>query len=252
MAAKERVSAYVVIPSWVYFYPKLPDKSRLLYGLISSMCNHKGYCWARNETLMGYLGECSERTLQRHLKSLQDIGAIRVEEGQGGSGVQRKIYITDVPHNPDKNDGVNPDKNDGVNPDKNDGVTPSKMSPRIITNNNTPIVPKGDKSNDPMDDPLFEEFWNEYGYKVKRKTAERAWNKLHVSDHPGLFDAIMAGLARAKASRQWQDGYAPHPSTWLNGERWKDEIPDAPQPMTTANQTTPELGKAEPKVEVWA
>jgi hypothetical protein len=43
---------------------------------------------------------------------------------------------------------------------------------------------------------------------------------------------ILAGLEKAKQSRQWmKDGgaFIPHPTTWLNGERWNDEVVEGQQ-----------------------
>jgi hypothetical protein len=40
---------------------------------------------------------------------------------------------------------------------------------------------------------------------------------------------MLAALAKQKVSREWTQGYVPHPTTWLSGRRWEDEIP-AEQP----------------------
>lgn len=45
---------------------------------------------------------------------------------------------------------------------------------------------------------------------------------------------VMAGLRRWKASEQWtkdKGKFIPHPTTWLNGERWNDVIPCEVAPM---------------------
>jgi hypothetical protein len=69
----------------------------------------------------------------------------------------------------------------------------------------------------------FEKFWTEYPNKVAKKKALDSFSRID----PKLFDAIMAGLAKWKLSAQWQkDGgqFIPHPTTWLNQERWNDEV----------------------------
>jgi len=76
-----------------------------------------------------------------------------------------------------------------------------------------------------IDTTLFERFWLEYPNKKAKKKALQSWDKLKVGEP--LFENIMAGLSKAKVSSQWQkDGglYVPHPATWLNQERWNDEI----------------------------
>lgn len=74
---------------------------------------------------------------------------------------------------------------------------------------------------------LFAKFWRLYPNKKGKTAAEKAWTKLRVSDD--LFTLITQGLAKQCVSAAWvKDGgqFIPHPSTWLNGKRWEDEIHD--------------------------
>jgi hypothetical protein len=69
----------------------------------------------------------------------------------------------------------------------------------------------------------FEEFWIQYPKKVEKKMAEQKWNRLP----PEKQRLAMADLPARKLSRLWQkDGgrYIPNPTTYINGERWNDEI----------------------------
>ena len=77
---------------------------------------------------------------------------------------------------------------------------------------------------------LFEIFWKSYPRKKAKQTAERAF---HKKVKPEQFQAIMKALEAQKRSADWQkDGgkYIPYPATWLNGERWEDELEEAPPP----------------------
>jgi hypothetical protein len=81
------------------------------------------------------------------------------------------------------------------------------------------------KTRKPKKDNRFNEFWLAYPRKDAKKDAQKAWGKL--SPEEDLFQEIMDGLRRAKGSRNWikdNGQFIPLPSTWLNGERWKDEI----------------------------
>ena len=89
-----------------------------------------------------------------------------------------------------------------------------------------PPNPPGGMAGDVHDDG-FDAFWSAYPRKAAKSAAAKSWAKLKAS--PDLQDAVMAGLDRAKASRQWaKDGgaFIPHASTWLNQRRWEDE-PDS-------------------------
>ena len=89
------------------------------------------------------------------------------------------------------------------------------------------------------EDRHFESFWAAYPRKEGKKSARKAWDRLKPD-----FDQrvkIMDALQVQKASDQWtRDGgqFIPHPATWLNGERWKDEtvVPARASPAVPAQQ----------------
>lgn len=66
----------------------------------------------------------------------------------------------------------------------------------------------------------FARFWEAYPHKVGKRAAETAYDRaLRRADAA----AILAGVGRAGASRQWGEGFIPNPATWLNQDRWLDE-----------------------------
>ena len=76
----------------------------------------------------------------------------------------------------------------------------------------------------------FEMFWAAYPRKVCKKAAEAAWRK--ISPNAELATQIVSAVyAQRLDDRDRQ--YIPHPATWLNGERWTDEVapPLVPQPQ---------------------
>lgn len=78
--------------------------------------------------------------------------------------------------------------------------------------------------------PGFDRFWQAYPRKTAKPQAAKAFARLRP-DEP-LLSRMLAALALQRQSAQWQrdDGqFIPHPSTWLNGRRWEDEV--SAQPM---------------------
>lgn len=72
----------------------------------------------------------------------------------------------------------------------------------------------------------FSAFWSLYPRKVGKDAAWRAWQKLKLTQED--CTVIAAALEWQKKSEQWtREGgqYIPHPSTYLNAGRWKDEQP---------------------------
>lgn len=75
--------------------------------------------------------------------------------------------------------------------------------------------------------PTFDEFWQIYPRKDSKKAAQRAWDKL--SDE-NKFKAMQGLRNLVQHSKQYQSReFAPHASTFLNGERWNDEIDEPDQ-----------------------
>jgi hypothetical protein len=74
----------------------------------------------------------------------------------------------------------------------------------------------------------FEKFWEEIPTRIGKGSAWRAW--LAALKRGASVAEIMAGIEkyrRYESRRAGQAGYRPlHPATWLNQDRWADELPD--------------------------
>lgn len=84
------------------------------------------------------------------------------------------------------------------------------------------------------DNNTFGRFWDEYPRKTAKKMAERAWMKIKMTNE--LYAKIMAALEEQKRSQQWtkDDGrFIPHPATWINQERWEDQMNIRPTAAAT-------------------
>lgn len=81
----------------------------------------------------------------------------------------------------------------------------------------------------------FDQFWKLYPRKVKKSLAQKWFEKKKPDSE--LFDSIMASLKKYRESPQWTKDngkFIPHPSTWLNQERWEDEIEEVKEQKTNA------------------
>jgi hypothetical protein len=78
---------------------------------------------------------------------------------------------------------------------------------------------------------MFNDFYKLYPKKVARKDAEKAWNKLTYEQQTQALTAITNHVAYWNATNT-EKAFIPHPSTWLNGFRFEDEIemPEAKKP----------------------
>ena len=93
---------------------------------------------------------------------------------------------------------------------------------------------KRGEENNPYSPQDFERFWEAYPKKKSKGQAEKAWQKISLSEH--LLETILSVIEIAKTSEDWQKEngkYIPYPATWLNAKGWLDEY-------TPANKKTVE------------
>jgi hypothetical protein len=80
----------------------------------------------------------------------------------------------------------------------------------------------------------FDKFWVVYPRKVNKGLAMKAWEKAASKAAPAL---IIAAVEAWKVSKDFPDDeFIPHASSWLNGERWTDELSDRKQVVTQAER----------------
>jgi phage replication O-like protein O len=74
-------------------------------------------------------------------------------------------------------------------------------------------------------DPDFDTFWSAYPKKRDKGNALKAWRKLNGT-RPTL-EVILKAITDQKQSADWTKDngqFIPYPATWLNGQRWEDEV----------------------------
>lgn len=87
-------------------------------------------------------------------------------------------------------------------------------------------------------DRLFEEFWTTYPRKTDKANARKAWDKALRTTEGRVIIAAAAAYAATKPEPK----FTAHPTTWLNGERWDDELARSPtdQPRRYLPEAPPE------------
>jgi len=102
---------------------------------------------------------------------------------------------------------------------------------------------RGHHESDPSLRERFERFWTAYPRKEGKQPAWRVWLRLKPTEE--LTARMIHAVDRWKQTDQWRKEagkYIPHPATWLNGERWEDELPTEPlNPSPNPRPTRPNL-----------
>ena len=72
--------------------------------------------------------------------------------------------------------------------------------------------------------PTFADFWLLYPKRIARMEAEKSWRRLSPSQ---ALDAVTALVSwRGVWLAEGRIQFVPNASTWLNQQRWTDELPE--------------------------
>lgn len=91
--------------------------------------------------------------------------------------------------------------------------------------------PNNPNKNNTSADADFEQFWKVWPAsprKMAKQKCLQVWKRKKLGKY---VDQIVANIKALKTSKQWVDGFEPAPLTYLNQDRWADEvIVEKPQP----------------------
>jgi len=82
---------------------------------------------------------------------------------------------------------------------------------------------------------MFDEFWSLYPRKIAKAVARKAWQRLSEEQQ------LMAAKAIDEHCQYWNAketelDFIPHPATWLNQERWEDELVIEPKKVKESKE----------------
>ncbi|MFA5385357.1 MAG: hypothetical protein WC364_11985 [Eubacteriales bacterium] len=92
----------------------------------------------------------------------------------------------------------------------------------------------------------FDLFWGIYPKKVGKGAARKAWEKKKCNT---IKENIMEAVKNQREWEQWvkEEGqFIPHPSTWINEERWNDE---GMEKINNTNNINKRLAETERKMK---
>jgi len=92
-------------------------------------------------------------------------------------------------------------------------------SPR--TDNGQRKLSKVKLSKDNINNTPFDLFWKEYPNKENKKKAKEIWKRKNLDTS---LQEIIDFIKKARETDRWKKGIIPHPTTFLNQERWEDDL----------------------------
>lgn len=176
-----------------------------------------------------------ERQVKRHLADLAEAGWIekdrRARRGDGTLGVWFYILkvggvVSDIPArsqgsptSPGERTPTSPGEGSWTTPQELEGELEGELESSRSAPPSAPSVP----------DP-FDAWWKEYPRKVgkpKAMSAYRTATGRKKVPPEVLLEALRRWAAYWKAKNEPE--FIPHPTTWLNQERWNDPVPALPR-----------------------
>ncbi len=206
--------------NWAYDQKAGSRLNKSVLVALANQANKAGRCWPSINYIAGRL-EASRRGVIKCLNTLEEIGLI-TRLARGGNGTGRKSNVYKLPidqitlhaeqraliaHSRKVHSGVGQSALD----DMQCALNAPKQSINSKKNNHSLTKSRG-----------FDKWFPFYPKQVKEKEARAIWIRKNLES---MTDELIADIkTKAQKDRQWLEGYAPDPTTYLNGERWDDEI----------------------------
>lgn len=232
MSAPQLEDGYLRIANSLYdAILAYPFNSRTLKVVLSVIRKTYGYGKKEDDMSASQISELcgiSRQHVTSALNELQHLNIISKRIGKYGSVVGiNKNFDTWIAR--PKSVQVSQTGTDVPNQDMSQSGTPTspESGHLLVPNRDTQkTTPKDNyqKTNAHALTARFEQFWLAYPKKKSKGQAEKTFAKINPDEQ--LLTAIIAGVRRARTSRDWRKDagqYIPHASTWLNAKGWEDE-----------------------------
>lgn len=199
----------------------------LLHLALADFANDEGICWPSVRTL-AKKSRCSEQWVRKGIRRMIEDEFVEVMEQGIGRGNANRYRLRPLSK---KDETQMRDSEKGATTEDERGN--SERSESYIGNRHEP-------SSSIIE--AFEAFWRAYPRKVGKGKARQAFAKIMTrKDAPSLHD-LLASIEAYRSSIS-EPRFIAHPTSWLNGERWLDEIEQASKESASL-RIDPSLGSA--------
>lgn len=217
---------------------------KLVLVKLADNASDQGECWPSYQHIADQC-EIGRSTVKLHIRELEKAGFLRREYRRKGELNQSNVFHLSLDGGADSALGGGAGDNPpGAADDLGGGAG---AAPRTSHSYEPVKEPKPTVTPDSMEG--FEQFWKLYPKKKSRKDATKAWAKLKPNDE--LRQTLITALGSHCVSEDWaKDGgrYVPNAATWLNGERWHDELAPATGKASTFTNLPQHEANAYPEV----
>lgn len=234
--------ALAAVPLWLLKAP-VPAGAIRLYGILdATWADQEGQAHPTRKELATDL-QCSIDSLDRWVRALEAVGAITVTVQTKGNSAQRmeNLYTLNRTSAATLAASLRPPQTHNDNETGEGSLTRAATVLAVLDKRQVDQVQiQRRRSRSVKVSDLFVAFYEVYPLRKGRKDAARAWQQAKLDTDDALRREVMAGAARYAGfveTQRARGAFCPvcHPSTWLRGQRWCDEL--APPPPVVTSQT---------------
>jgi DNA-binding transcriptional ArsR family regulator len=193
---------------------------KLVLIKLADNANDQGECWPSYQHIADQC-EISRSTVKVHIRELEKAGFLRREFRRKGELNQSNLFHLAL--------------SGGATSAPGGGAAENPPGAAENPGGGAAAAPRTSHSSEPVKEPKslcsseatesFDRFWKLYPKKRSLKEAKKAWEKLKPNSE--LQQILITALGKQCLQHDWvKDGgqYVPLASSWLNGEKWTDEV----------------------------
>lgn len=185
--------------------------AKVILLAIARYANGYGECFPSRETISH--DSCVPiRSVVRAIQWLEDEGYIRIVRRSGTSNF---YVITSM------EEDMTDETRANLAHEEDSNITKLDFSKKNIAKSNT--TSRANLAH-PLDTPFFLAFWQAYPRRIGKGDARAAFTKAATRNDPNLIVQAALAYAQHVLETGTEQKFIPHASTWLNGERWEDDL----------------------------
>jgi len=174
----------------------LTPTKKFILVILGNYADEQGTCYPSYRHIADIVGLADTKGVQRAIKEFEQMGLLYIEhrKAENGGNTSNRYHLR---------------LGEGVETPKGAKAWKERVEKPTNTKDNTK-----DKYND-----AFLEFWSLYPRKLGKKMAYKSFIKFDEKH----YNKIVYGAGRfAESQKATEVRFIPHPTTWLNQERWLD------------------------------
>ena len=196
-----------------------PATKIVLYWLADHHNGETGKCFPSIKRL-AELSEMSRRSVEGHLETLEKLGLItRTQQFRDTGGKSTNSYILALTGT---YENISDTQNLRMVCEKSAHGDTQNLRMNNLVSNNLGKETNISSSDDDGVDYYFDQLWTLYPRKVGKGQARKAFKA--ASKKIDFYDLLPKLMDFVNTLEGKDKQYMPHLATWLNGERWTDEV----------------------------